>query len=227
MTRIVSTKKLAPNQKQFLLNAGFAVVDADFIATKPIDFSIAEVKDNLIFTSANAVKAVADHPEVQEIRRKPCFATAPKTSELLDEVGFTVIETAGDAAGLGAIIQEKYSGESFTYFCGNLRLETLPGWFKEWNIDFSEVVVYETSLTPIVVAKPDALLFFSPSGVDSYLSVNELTDETCFCIGDTTANALKNRTSNIVIANKPSVENVIIQCINFFSIKSYDESQTD
>lgn len=216
MTRIVSTKKLAPNQKQFLLNVGFAVVDADFIAIQPIDFAIDNVKDNLIFTSLNAVKAVANHPQVQEIRRKPCFATAPKTADLLDEVGFTVIETADDAAGLGVIIEEKYAPESFTFFCGNLRLETLPGRFNEWNVDFNEITVHHTRLTPINVAKPDGILFFSPSAVDSYVSGNELTDETCFCIGETTAKALENKTNNIVIANKPSVENVIIQCINHY-----------
>ena len=216
MTRIVSTKKLAPNQKQFLLNAGFAVVDADFIATKPIDFTIDNVKDNLIFTSLNAVKAVADYPDVQQIRRKPCFATAPKTAALLDEVGFTVIETADDAAGLGVIIEEKYANESFTFFCGNLRLETLPSWFNEWNIDYNEIPVYQTSLVPVKVAKPDGILFFSPSGVDSYLLANEITNETCFCIGETTAKALENKTNNMVIANKPSVESVIIQCINHY-----------
>ena len=214
MTRIVSTKKLAPNQRQFLLNAGFSVVDADFIATKSIDFALGNVKDNLIFTSANAVKAVADHPNVQDIRRNPCFATAPKTAALLDEVGFTVIETASDAAGLGVIIEEKYANESFTFFCGNLRLETLPGWLGEWNIDFNEVPVYETALTPVKVMQPDGVLFFSPSGVESYFSANEIGNATCFCIGETTAKALEQLTQNIVIANKPSVENVIIQCIN-------------
>ena len=32
--RILSTKKLLPNQKQFLLNANFAVIEADFIEIK-------------------------------------------------------------------------------------------------------------------------------------------------------------------------------------------------
>jgi len=216
MIRIVSTKKLQPNQKQFLLNAGFAVVDADYIKTKSVDFALEDVKENLIFTSSNAVKSVADHPKVQGIRRNPCFATAPKTAALLDEVGFTVIETADDAAQLGNIIHEKYADESFTFFCGNLRLETLPGWFGEWNIDYNEIAVYETKLTPISVSSPDAILFFSPSGVESYLTKNEITDQVCFCIGDTTAKALESKTKNIIIANKPSVENVIIQCINYF-----------
>src|SRR6478672_5480065 len=100
MTRILSTKKLAANQKQFLLNAGFSVIDADFITIKYLQFALDPINDNLIFTSANAVRAVANHPDVQQIRRKPCFCVGEKTAALLDEVGFTVIEIADNAAEL-------------------------------------------------------------------------------------------------------------------------------
>lgn len=214
--RILSTKKLQPNQKTFLLNAGFSVVEADFIAVDSCDFSLHAVKDNLIFTSANAVKAVANHPDVQQIRRKPCFCAGEKTAALLDEHGFTVIEIANDAATLGLAIEEKYVSETFTFFCGNLRLETLPGWFGEWGIQFNEIEVYQTVLTPVKGSDIDGILFFSPSGVESYLLKNDINGEVCFCIGETTAKALREKTDNIIIANKPSVENVIIQCINHY-----------
>jgi len=216
MTRILSTKKLAANQKQFLLNAGFSVIDADFITIKYLQFALDPINDNLIFTSANAVRAVANHPDVQQIRRKPCFCVGEKTAALLDEVGFTVIEIADNAAELGMLIEQKYTAETFTFFSGNLRLDTLPGWFCEWNVTCNEITVYQTKLTPVNAAETDGILFFSPSGVDSFLSANELNKQTCFCIGETTAGALKGKTQNIVIANKPSVENVIIQCINHY-----------
>jgi uroporphyrinogen-III synthase len=216
MTRVLSTKKLASNQKQFLLNAGFLVVDADFIEIRFRDFALDTVNDNLIFTSANAVKAVANHPDVQQIRRNPCFCVGEKTAAMLDEVGFTVIEIADNAAQLGIVIEAKYVSETFTFFSGNIRLETLPGWFDEWNVTCNEITVYETALKPVKAPETDAILFFSPSGVDSFLSANELNKQTCFCIGETTAGALKGKTEHIVIANKPSVENVIIQCINHY-----------
>lgn len=218
MTRILSTKKLAPNQRQFLLNAGFSVVDSDFIAISYRGFTLDNVHENLIFTSANAVKAVANHPEVQEIRRKPCFCVGEKTAEFLDEVGFTVIEIADNASELGMLIEQKYTSETFTFFSGSMRLETLPGWLGEWNVGYNEITVYETTLTPVKTPDTDGILFFSPSGVESFLSANELTNQMCFCIGETTAGALKGKTKNIVIANKPSVENVIIQCINHYKM---------
>ena len=215
--RILSTKKLQPNQKQFLLNAGLSVVEADFVGIENKEITLEGINDHLIFTSSNAVKAVDTHPEVQEIRRKPCFCVGEKTAALLDEVGFTVMEIADDASSLAKIITEGYKNETFTFFCSNLRMETLPVSLKIAGIRFNEIEVYDTVLTPQEIkATVDGILFFSPSAVESYLSKNSIENETCFCIGQTTAKALEHKTQNIVIANKPSVENVIIQCINHF-----------
>ncbi|AWA29184.1 uroporphyrinogen-III synthase [Flavobacterium magnum] len=217
MIRILSTKKLLPNQRQFLLHAGLSVVEADFISIQAKPFTFTEIFDNLIFTSANAVKAVAEHPDVQEIRRKPCFCVGEKTAALLDEVGFTVMETADNASDLAAIIKNNYAADSFTFFCGSLRMETLPVSLKISGIRFNEMQVYETVLAPKKIkSEVDGLLFFSPSAVESYLMENKIDNQTCFCIGAITAKALEKQTKNIVMANKPSVENVIIQTIQHF-----------
>ncbi|AWI25001.1 uroporphyrinogen-III synthase [Flavobacterium pallidum] len=217
MTRVLSTKKLLPNQRQFLLNAGISVIEADFILVQEKEFTFTEIFDNLIFTSANAVKVVASHPDVQEIRRKPCFCVGEKTAALLDEVGFTVMEIVDNASALAEMIKKNYAKETFTFFCGSLRMETLPVNLKISGISFNEIEVYETVLAPKKInAEVDGLLFFSPSAVESYLAENQIDNQICFCIGATTAKALEQKTKNIVMANKPSVENVIIQTIQHF-----------
>jgi uroporphyrinogen-III synthase len=215
--RILSTKKLQPNQKQFLLNAGFSVIESGFIRIENKKITVEGINNNLIFTSANAVKAVAKLSAVQEIRRNPCFCVGEKTAELLDEVGFTVVEIADNASQLAEIIKKGYKNESFTFFCGNLRMETLPLSLKISGISFHEIEVYDTVLNPQEIKTDvDGILFFSPSGVQSYLLKNIINDEVCYCIGYTTSKALQQTTKNIIIANKPSVENVIIQCINYY-----------
>jgi uroporphyrinogen-III synthase len=222
--RILSTKKLLPNQRQYLLSAGMSVVEADFISVSPTVFSLENVNGHLIFTSANAVNAVADHPNVQEIRRNPVFCVGEKTADLLDEVGFTILEKADYGADLAQIIVRDYATESFTLFCGNMRLDTIPDTLSANGITLNEICVYETALTPQTVAPADGILFFSPSGVESFLKENTIGDAVCFCIGTTTANAVKPHTDRIIVANKPSVENVIVQAIKF-SQKTKDESQ--
>ena len=60
---VISTKKMAVNQKQFLLNAGFKVIDEDFISINPISFEIGGANDLLIFTSQNTVQNILKHKD--------------------------------------------------------------------------------------------------------------------------------------------------------------------
>lgn len=217
--RILSTKKLLSNQKQFLLNANFSVVEADFIKTQNKPFELKNINDNLIFTSQNAVHSLVENAQelIPKLREKNVFCVGLKTKALLEENGFNVIAYTGYAADLAEIIGLIYAKESYTFFSGNLRRDTLPNTLKEASIKFNEIEVYETHLTPQKISTPlDGILFFSPSGVESYLKDNKIKKEICFCIGTTTAEALENSTKNIVIANQPTVENTIIQCINEF-----------
>ena len=70
---------------------------------------------------------------------------------------------------------------------------------------------------PKIENKSDAILFFSPSAVESYFKLNTIKDETCFCIGETTAETLeKKKVKNIIVAHRPTVEDVIEGCINEF-----------
>jgi len=215
--RILSTKKLLSNQKQFLLNANFNLIEADFIKTEKKPFELKTINDNLIFTSQNAVLSLVENAQelLPKLREKNVFCVGLKTKALLEENGFNVIAYTGYATDLAEIIALIYSKESFTFLSGNLRRDTLPDFLKEANIKFNEIEVYETHLTPQKIKTPlDGILFFSPSGVESYLKDNKIKKEICFCIGNTTAEALEKTTNNIVVANQPTVENTIIQCIN-------------
>lgn len=215
---ILSTKILLSNQKQALLDAGFSVIEADFIKTENSDFDLKDINDNLIFTSQNAAQSILLHPKSEELKTKNVFCVGLKTKALLEENDFNVVVYVDYASDLAEIITLIYSKESFTFFSGNLRKETLPKALKDANVKFNEIQVYETSLTPHKIKTPvDAILFFSPSGVESYLKENKIKKEVCFCIGNTTAEALEKTTKNIIIAEQPSVEDVIEECINEFN----------
>ncbi len=218
--RILSTKKLQPGQKQYLLNAGFSVVEADFIKVRPKEFDISNVSGDLIFTSGNAVASFIKHPESGKFRGANAYCVGMKTRQMLAECGINVVGSADSAAALGDLIMESGKSE-FTFLSGNLRLDALPMSLKINGAKFREIEVYETILTPMKISStPDGILFFSPSGVNSFLKENEIGETICFCIGATTADALKGLTENVVMAQKPSVENVIVQCINNYKEKS-------
>lgn len=215
--RVLSTKKLQPNQRQFLLNAGFGVIEADFIQVMHKSFLPNDIKQNLIFTSQNAVYSFLQNGDAAGLKHHLVFCVGSKTKEAIEKAGFSVAAFAEYAKDLATNIITGYEAEQFTFFSGNLRRDTLPKALGDAGIILNEIQVYETVLTPVKVNNEvDAVLFFSPSGVESYLKANELREKNCFCIGTTTAEALHGKTNNIVIAHKPGVENVIVKCINYY-----------
>ena len=214
MIQILSTKTLLNNQKQALVNANFNVIEVDFIHTKSQAFKLNEINDNLIFTSQNAVQSFLLDPKSEDLKTKNVFCVGLKTKILLSESGFNVIAYTGYAADLAEIITLIYANESYTFFSGNLRRETLPEALKEAKVKFNEIQVYETTLTPQKIeTSVDAIMFFSPSAIESYLKENKIKNETCFCIGTTTSSALEKITKNIVIADQPTIEDVIEEVI--------------
>lgn len=221
--KILSTKILSPIQKQELEKATIQVVEANFIQTENISFELENIHDNLIFTSQNAVLSVLNHPKIKDLKKKTVFCVGSKTKELLNENGFKVEAHTGYAEDLAEIISLVYADESYTFFSGNLRRDTLPEMLTQNDIVFNEIKVYDTTLTPQKISESvDAILFFSPSGVTSYLKKNTIANEKLFCIGNTTAASLEeklpeNKIKNIQIAYQPSVENVIDQVIEYYT----------
>lgn len=216
--RILSTKKLLPNQRHFLLNAGLKVIEANFIATHLKPFDINAVNQNLVFTSRNGFMAFLAHKLSGVYVGSNVFCIGLTTHTLIQSYGFKVVASADNAQQLAEIIIDNHNTESFTFFSGSLRRDTLPVLLHNADVAFNEVQVYDTQLTPHKITVPlDGLLFYSPSGVESYLKENTITTEICFCIGATTAQALQGITTNIITANQPSIENVIVQVRNYFN----------
>lgn len=222
-TTILSTKILSPIQKQELVLANIEVIEADFIKTENTSFELNNLNTNLIFTSQNAVLSVLQHPNLEALKQKKVFCVGLKTKDLLTQSGFVVDVYVSYAEDLAEIISLIYADETFTFLCGNLRRDDLPNMLTENHINFNEIKVYDTTLIPHKISeKVDALLFFSPSAVKSYLRNNKITTEKYFCIGKTTAGYLEKilpetKIQNIKIARQPSVENVIEQVIQYYN----------
>ena len=216
MNQILSTKKLSKALKKKFSDAKIELVEKNFIQTKSVSFKTPQLNNYLVFTSKKAVKSVLKS-EVTNVHSISCLCVGSKTKNFLEKNGFKVIENANYAEDLIQIIDAKYKSNSFTFFCGNIRKNTIPNYLQENKIAYNEFVVYETKLKPHKIKKEyDGILFFSPSGVKSFLENNSLDNKTCFCIGTTTAKALENKTENIVIAAQPTVENVITEVIKYY-----------
>ena len=220
-TSILSTKTLAAEQRQAFLDANFDLLEQDFIEIENKNFELNNINDNLIFSSQNAVLSLIEQKNWQLLTSKNTFCVGIKTKELLEQNGFKVDVYMDYASELAEIITLIYNKESFTFFSGNLRKETLPKALKKAKIKFNEIETYQTKLAPFKISKEEkfeGILFFSPSGVESFLKDNKIKTETCFCIGETTAETLKNnKIKNIVIAENTSVDDVVYAVITYYS----------
>ena len=206
-TTILSTKTLTAVHRQAFIDANIDLFEEDFISTKKIDFDLKNTNESLIFTSQNAVLSILEHPESATLKSKKAYCVGVKTKNLLTENGFEVIAYTDYASDLAEIITLIYNSERFTFFSGNLRKEVLPTILKEASVVFNEVEVYETQLTPLKIKETlDAILFFSPSGIESYLKSNKIKNEVCFCIGATTAEALNGITTKIILPEIPDID---------------------
>ena len=221
-TRILLTKVLLSHQKQVLTDVGLEVLESNFIQVETKNFELKGIKDNLIFTSQNAVRSFLTHPKLEELKpelqQKKVFCVGVKSKTILTDAGFEVVAYADYASDLAEIIALIYANGSYTFFSGNLRKETLPLALKDAGIEFNEIEVYETKLNPHkITTTVDAILFFSPSGVVSYLKENTIKKELCFCIGETTAEALEKVTKKIIVAPQPSIEELLADVIEEYN----------
>lgn len=210
MPTVLSTKKLALNQKELLLNSGIGLVEYDAISIDFIDFELKISRiQNAIFTSKNAIKAI----ENRNVEIEYCFCVGEKTANLARQKGFKVMEMADYAEGLALKIIEKHGNKDFHFFSGTNRRDKLPELLKKNKVKLTETAVYNMGLNlKKFESEFDGILFFSPSGVQSFTEQNRL-NSTAFCIGETTASEAKKHTHEIIIASKPSIENVIVKVV--------------
>ncbi|WP_298246848.1 uroporphyrinogen-III synthase [uncultured Christiangramia sp.] len=213
MPTVISTKKLALNQKELLLNSGIGFAEYDAIEIEFLNFDLPEQTiQNAIFTSKNSLKAITS----KQIDITNCFCVGEKTAIMAKEMGYNVLETTAYAHDLANIIIQNYPDREFQFFCGYSRLDKLPEMLQQQNIALKEIKVYKTALNIQQFRSDyDGILFYSPSGVKSYTSKNTI-NSIAFCIGDTTASEAKRHTTSIVTPGTPGIENLIAMVAKTF-----------
>jgi uroporphyrinogen-III synthase len=207
---LLSTKILSPSQKELLLNAGMGFVEYDAIKVRFLEVAYPKQIEYAIVTSQNAVHFILQN----KIKVLKFLCVGDKTEALLIKNGQKVIKKAQNSADLAQFITKSMKKEGFYYFCGVRRRDEIPSVLKMEKVPFQEIVCYTTELQEKVFHQQwDGILFYSPSGVESFIACNELGNSISFCIGETTANAIKKYTENMVVANTTTVESVIAKAV--------------
>lgn len=214
MPSVLSTKMLTPAQKNLILHQGFSLVEYNAIQTTPLN-KIDQLKnqrfENAIITSQKSVHIIKD----LKLNFKQVFCVGKKTQQALEGLDYKVVEVANYGVDLAEIITANYADLNFDFFCGEQRRESIPIKLTKANINFKEHHLYSTSANYKKFDRDfDAILFFSPSAVQSFFHLNPATQAQLICIGKTTAKEASLFSENLLIANTTSIESCIVQLKN-------------
>ncbi len=225
---ILSTRPLDDLLIDQAKQSGIEVDVLSFIETEPIHST--EVQQEIVtallqssavvFTSMNAVEAVADELYEQKPDWK-IYSIGSTTKQLVKKYfgEESIAGTANSAAELAELIAGEGYEDEVIFFCGDQRRDELPDILRSNKIDVNEIVVYQTSALPHKIEKTyHGILFFSPSSVESFFTNNKAADKTIlFAIGNTTATAIKKYSKNkIIIADEPGKENLVTKMIRYY-----------
>lgn len=210
---VLSSRLLTDSQVQLLHNSAIYFVEYQALKIDLLKPDVPKKLTYAIITSQHTVDFVLQ----QHIKIEQCFCVGEKTAKRLEKNHYKVIENTHYGRDLAKIIAQKHGNKEFVFLCGNRRRPEMPKILTENHIAYTEIQVYENKFNPKKFQQNfDGIMFFSPSQIKSYLLANELKQQTAFCIGTTTAAEAQKHTNQIIIANKPTVENVIVQVIKTF-----------
>ncbi len=206
-TTIFSTKNIYITLPKNL----FTLDSYDFISIKPTTPTSKILFSNFIFTSKNAVKYAFTNYDFTIIQNPVFYCVGEKTAKAIKSEGFEPIIIKSNAEELAKSLVLTKTNE-FTFFCGAKHLNTLPTILLNNKKELQKIVVYETILTPIKIeAIYDGYVFYSPSGIDSFLTHNTIpANATVFVIGETTAKHLAKKINNkLIISSATKIESVV------------------
>ena len=215
--KILSTKILSENLKEIFDDNKFDLFEHDFIKIGSINFELPNHDGSWIFTSQNAVNAVFSNSKSMDLIFNKIYCVGENTKSVLSKKGQKVVKNLKNSTKLANFISKHAKNEKFIFCRSDIKNDNFTDFFKKEKIDLKEIVVYNNQPNSIVLKdKFEAIMFYSPSGIKSFLKNNQLGSSHCICIGETTASYAKNYSSNVLSCKTPSIKHVIDKTIKLF-----------
>ena len=216
--KILSTKKLSEDLRCLFNDSKFDFFHDDFISIHPLKFNLPDHNGSWIFTSKNAVESIfSTNKNIKKYFNK-IYCVGKNTKSLLIKKGQKIAKMTQNSSDLADFISKTAKNEEFIFCRSQIKNEKFSDFFKNKNIKLKELITYKNLANPIKHNQIfDAILFYSPSGIKSFMKNNLLNDSYCICIGKTTSNYAKKYSDKVLSCNVPTIENVIHKTIKLFN----------
>ncbi len=225
---ILTTRPIARAIVEEAATKNIIIEELSFIETAPVIDplltkrikTLSTERLTVVFTSMNAVEAVADAIDVAVDWRIYCMGN---TTKKLIEEKFSLAEIIGTAENAKSLAERIIDDEikDVVFFCGNIRRDELPQKLRSKAVVVEEVIVYQTTeIQNEVVKQYEAVLFFSPSAVHSFFKMNKLPQQTrLFAIGKTTKETIRQYADNkIIIAQTADKNELAKQAVAYLNL---------
>jgi uroporphyrinogen-III synthase len=215
-----------------LRGRGFAPLLAPMLSFQPLPFHGADDDDysGVIFTSANAIRAIAGHPMLARLQHLPAFAVGGRTAQAARDAGFASVRSAeGDAAALRELIVAAVPPRkraALLYLSAEEASRDLAGELGLRGVEIESIAVYrmaEIDELPSVVreafaqAAIEAILHYSRRSAAAFvkaarragLEISALALPQ-ICLSDQVASALREAgASRTLVAAAPNEEQLL------------------
>lgn len=191
MKKLLFTKILDQITKEKL--SDFEVTELPFIRIEYVYPTDVPISNQFIISSLNGCEALLNVFSVEFLKEYKFWVVGEKSAHKLRQLGLKVKFTAEDAQKLSEVLMQQNQSK-WVYFCGNRRRDTLIDTLSSTGFKVQEMIGYYTHLTPVKIQANDydGLVFFSPSGVESFLQLNDFSNHhRVFALGKTTKEAIQ------------------------------------
>lgn len=194
---VLCLKEIDKTIRATALEMGLKLHDIEVLNLAPISFEIKVADIAMVASSFSAEQLINRLDQMPQ----HIWVVGQKATDVLRESGYAgAVKTYRNSGELVQAYKEKQPGTAVYY--GAER--TSQNW-SEYGI--THIITYRNSSKPPRLARQqwDAILAFSPLGVESALQENDFTKETpIVCIGERTAKAAKNNDfTKIIVSPEP------------------------
>lgn len=136
--------------------------------------------DAILLSSANAARAIANHPRMSELKTVPVLAVGQQTAEAARAAGFADVQSAdGDARKLSAFAAARFAGSrsALLYLAGDERARDIAGELPALSV--RTVAVYRavkaaqlpsSVQAALAAGRLDGVLHFSLRSAEAYIA---------------------------------------------------------
>jgi uroporphyrinogen-III synthase len=156
-----------------LRRRGFEPMLAPMLVFQPLPFRDADLSaySGVIFTSANALRAIAAHPALPQLQQLPAFAVGDRTARAARDAGFASVRSAdGDAPSLRELILAHVPPRkraALLYLSGEETSRDLAGELGLRGVEVTSIAVYRmAALEELPAAVGDA---FAQGAIEAVL----------------------------------------------------------